>query len=158
MEMALEMQHKISELTAEWERNGISKGLQVRIGITSGYCTVGNFGSDNRMEYTIIGNQVNLASRLQTAAAPGEILMSGETYTLVKSEFECEEKEAITVKGFHDPVRPYRLLGKRAGKNEQEINLSGKGYAVRVDPASIAAGEREEVAATLQQALDTLRQ
>lgn len=111
-DMALAMQKRIGELAVEWERNGIGRGLQVRIGITTGYCTVGNFGSDTRMEYTIIGNQVNLASRLQTAAEPGEILMSEDAWVLVRDGFAWEKKELISVKGFRDPVQTYRLVGK----------------------------------------------
>ena len=79
--------------------------------INTGYCTVGNFGSADRMDYTIIGNEVNLASRLQSHAEPGGILMSHETYALVKDVVPTEEQGPLQVKGFAKPIRNYKLLG-----------------------------------------------
>ena len=74
---------RLDELADIWRQSGIEKPLQVRMGIHTGYCTVGNFGSEDRMDYTIIGGAVNVASRLETLAAPGEILVSYETFALV---------------------------------------------------------------------------
>ena len=82
--MAIAMQRRMRELQSEWRDAGLEKPFQLRIGISTGYCTVGNFGSDDRMDYTIIGNEVNLASRLQSHAEPGSILISHETYSFVK--------------------------------------------------------------------------
>ena len=82
--MAVAMQRRMRELQAEWRDAGLQKPFQLRIGINTGYCTVGNFGSQDRMDYTIIGSEVNLVSRLQSHAALGSILMSHETYSLVK--------------------------------------------------------------------------
>jgi hypothetical protein len=80
------------------------------MGINSGYCTVGNFGSEDRMDYTIIGGGVNLAARLETAAVPGEILISYETYAHVKSHVLCDAREPITVKGIPYPVSTYQVI------------------------------------------------
>ena len=85
--------------------------LQIRAGIFTGYCTVGNFGSEEQMDYTIIGNPVNAASRVESAAGPGEILISHKTWTLINEYVEGEEINAIVVKGFHDPLRVYRVSG-----------------------------------------------
>jgi class 3 adenylate cyclase len=82
----------------------------LRIGINTGYCTVGNFGSEDRMDYTIIGNEVNLASRLQSHADLGGIHVSHETYSLVKDIVLAEERDPIQAKGFVNPVRNYRVL------------------------------------------------
>ncbi|GAG75572.1 unnamed protein product, partial [marine sediment metagenome] len=62
-------------------------------------------------DYTIIGNPVNAANRLETAACPGEILISHDTWSLINEYVEGEEKDAIVVKGFHDPLRVYRVSG-----------------------------------------------
>ena len=78
--MAIAMQRRMRELQFEWRDVGLEKPFQLRIGINTGYCTVGNFGSEDRMDYTIIGNEVNLASRLQSHADLGGILVSHETY------------------------------------------------------------------------------
>ena len=95
---------------SEWRDDGLQKPFQLRIGINTGYCTVGNFGSEDRMDYTIIGSEVNLASRLQSHAELGGILMSHETYSLVKDRVLAEEREPIQAKGFAKPVRNYRVL------------------------------------------------
>src|SRR5262249_36874019 len=71
VKMAIAMQQRMRELQFEWRDAGLEKPFQLRIGINTGYCTVGNFGSEERMDYTIIGNEVNLASRLQSHAELG---------------------------------------------------------------------------------------
>ena len=68
VEMAIAMQRRMDELGAIWRDAGIEHPLRCRIGIHTGYCTVGNFGSEDRMDYTIIGGPVNLASRLEHEA------------------------------------------------------------------------------------------
>src|SRR6202008_3444491 len=84
VEMAIAMRKRMLKLKDVWRASGTEKPLQCRIGINTGYCTVGNFGSEDRMEYTIIGGGVNLASRLEAAATPGGILISYETYSRVR--------------------------------------------------------------------------
>lgn len=110
LEMAQEMQQKMDLLRHEWSGHGITRPFHIRIGISTGFCTVGNFGSSDRMEYTIIGSTVNLASRLQSSAEPDSIMLSEETWLLVKNRFTCREKEAISVKGFDKPVVPYEVI------------------------------------------------
>ena len=111
VEMAIAMQRRMRELQSQWLDLGSEKPFQLRIGINTGYCTVGNFGSEDRMDYTIIGNEVNLASRLESSAAVGEILIAHETYSLVKEGVQAKEQSPITVKGFAKPVRIYRVAG-----------------------------------------------
>ena len=108
--MAIAMQRRMRELQSEWRDAGLEKPFQLRIGISTGYCTVGNFGSEVRMDYTIIGNEVNLASRLQSHAELGSILISHETYSLVKDIVLAEEQDPIQAKGFAKPVRNYKVL------------------------------------------------
>src|SRR5262245_25927735 len=107
---AIAMQRRMRELQFEWRDAGSEKPFQLRIGINTGYCTVGNFGSEDRMDYTIIGNEVNLASRLQSHTEPGSIIMSHETYSLVKDMVLAVEQEPIQAKGFAKPVRNYKVL------------------------------------------------
>lgn len=109
--MAIAMQRRMRELQREWREAGQQRPFEVRMAINTGYCTVGNFGSADRMDYTIIGNEVNLASRLQSHAEPGAILMTHETYSLVKDIVPAEEQEPVQVKGFAKPIRYYNLLG-----------------------------------------------
>lgn len=83
------------------------------MGISTGYCTVGNFGADTRMDYTIIGREVNLASRLENAAKAGEILIAQETYQLVRDKILCADKGKISIKGFSQPVQVYQVVDFR---------------------------------------------
>ncbi len=111
VKMAIAMQQRMSELQAQWRERGQEHVFQLRIGINTGYCTVGNFGSNDRLDYTIIGNEVNLAARLQSHADLGGVLLAHETYSLVKDAVLTEETGTITVKGFPRPVRTHRVVG-----------------------------------------------
>ena len=111
VKMAIAMQRRMRELQLKWLDLGSEKPFQLRIGINTGFCTVGNFGSEDRMDYTIIGNEVNLAARLQSHAELGGILVAHETSCLIKDTILTEEQEAISVKGFAHPVRIYRVVG-----------------------------------------------
>lgn len=158
VEMALEMQSSIEELNEEWKRKGIVSGFTVRIGITSGYCTVGNFGSETRMDYTIIGNQVNLASRLETNAAPGTVLIAKETYALVSDKIACVEKEPINAKGFDQPVPAFQALGPLTHiKEDQCIEKSRDGFSISLDPKAIDENGRQEIIEYLRLAISSLR-
>jgi adenylate cyclase len=109
--MAIAMQRRLRELGREWQDAGLQRSFHVRMAINTGYCTVGNFGSEDRMDYTIVGNEVNLASRLQSHAEPGDILITQETYSLVKDICPTEEQRPVHVRGIADPVRNYKILG-----------------------------------------------
>lgn len=82
-------------------------GVDIRIGINTGECTVGNFGSENRMEYTVIGAPVNLAARLESNSKPGQILISDSTYKLIENLIRCEERNLIWVKGIDREIKTY---------------------------------------------------
>ncbi len=109
--MAIAMQRRMRELDQEWRDRGLERPFRIRVGINTGFCTVGNFGSRDRMDYTIIGNEVNLASRLESSSELGGILMAQETYALVKEIVATEEQEPITAKGFAQPVRNHKVVG-----------------------------------------------
>ena len=108
--MAIAMRERMKELESVWMEAGLEKPLQCRMGINTGVCTVGNFGSEDRMDYTIIGGGVNLAARLETACPANEILISYETYAHVKELIECQEEGQIEVKGISHPVTTHRVI------------------------------------------------
>lgn len=84
--------------------------FQVRIGINTGPVIAGNLGSEAHMEYTVIGDTVNLASRLEAAASPGTVLISAETYHRTHLLFQFEALPALTIKGVQQPLPAYRPL------------------------------------------------
>jgi len=108
--MAREMQQKMKSLQQTWINQGIERPLQIRCGVNTGYITVGNFGSPQRVDYTIIGGQVNLAARLESKAKPGEVIISHATYAFIKDIIKCESKGEITVKGIARPIKIYKVL------------------------------------------------
>jgi class 3 adenylate cyclase/PAS domain-containing protein len=114
MNMGLEMLDAVETLNKEALRHGINSPIAIRIGMATGYCTVGNFGSESRMDYTVMGKTVNLAARLEAAAPTQGILISSETLLLVDEEFISEPAEPILVKGFEKPVAVHQVTGKKS--------------------------------------------
>jgi class 3 adenylate cyclase/HAMP domain-containing protein len=110
LRMSLEMQHKMKSLRAKWWNQGIQFPFEIRCGIHTGMANVGNYGSEGFMEYSAIGLNTNLASRLEQACQPGEIYISHTSWGLVHDEIPCEEVGTIEVKGFHYPIQTYRVL------------------------------------------------
>tara|TARA_Y100000590_G_C15640122_1_gene984632 strand:- start:239 stop:1525 length:1287 start_codon:yes stop_codon:yes gene_type:complete len=134
--MAKEMQLKINEMQEHWKEYGAEKNLSVRIGITTGYCTVGNFGSEMRLDYTVLGSPVNLASRLQSKANPNSILVSEATYNLLKDEFIFKEFDEIIPKGFVRPIKIYEIFENQELTHNQLSKIfqkSGKYINVKLD-------------------------
>lgn len=107
--MALAMEVRLQELQKLWQARGIERPFVTRAGINSGVCTVGNFGSENRLDYTIIGTEVNIAARLETAADPGVILISAQTHGLVSDTFDCTEVGALKLRGIRNPVTAFQV-------------------------------------------------
>ena len=119
--MALAMQARLLELNARWRAQGVEHPFQVRMGINTGYCNVGNFGSAQRMDYTIIGAEANLAARLESIAEPGTIVVSYETYALVRGTVHAHALEPIRVKGISRDVVPYKIDGYVDGPEGQTV-------------------------------------
>jgi class 3 adenylate cyclase len=109
--MAIEMQERVATLREKWSRHGVEDPVSVRIGINTGQATIGTFGCAERMDYTAIGRQVNLAARLQAHCEPGSILVSHSTYALIRDEIPCVSRGEIQVKGFEHPIRVYETAG-----------------------------------------------
>ena len=135
LEMALSMQEKMKLLQYKWQSQGFSEPFQVRIGINTGYCNVGNFGSNQRLTYTIIGGEVNVTQRLEGNADPNGILISYETYAHTQDMVEVEEKNKIKMKGINREIKSFavkkRKLNIKKNKNIkktinkiEEINLT----------------------------------
>jgi class 3 adenylate cyclase len=121
--MAMEMQLKMQKLQKKWFSEGIEYPLHIRCGINTGMATVGSFGSGQRSEYSAMGMQVNLASRLETACEAGGILISHSTWALINDRIDCRVKEPIEAKGFSRLVRAYEV---RVGlESEIEAAISG---------------------------------
>jgi adenylate cyclase len=156
--MAVEMREKMRELQKVWRDSGIAKPLQCRIGINTGFCTVGNFGSEDRMDYTIIGSGVNLASRLESATSPGEILISHETYSLVKDEILCERAGEIRMKGISHPVETYKVVDtyESLGRRREMISEEFPYFTLSIDLQKLSAADRQRAASALASALGRL--
>lgn len=159
VQMAIAMQRRMDELRLEWLDVGLERPFQLRIGINTGFCTVGNFGSEDRMDYTIIGNEVNLASRLQSHAELGGILMSHETYSLVKNEVDAEELRPINVKGFTEPIRTYsvRGLSLKAVNGGRIIHHRREGIRIEVELDKLSGKAKQNAIATIEKVLAKLK-
>ena len=131
LRMAIEMQDRIAGLNAKWRNAGIEHPFRVRMGINSGYCNVGNFGSDDRMDYTIIGAEANLAARLQSIAEPGHIVVSYETYALVRDIVVAQALPPITMKGISREVVPYAVKGIRRRQRRDHPGLQRAHHRAR---------------------------
>lgn len=156
--MALDMRKQMGVLRQKWRSEGIYTNLEIRMGINTGYCTAGHFGADSRMDYTIIGREVNLASRLESAANANEILISGETYNLVKDVIMGRDKGHIQVKGFARPVQIFQVVDYRSdlGPSRSYMSHEIPGFSLHLDAGSLQTEEVREVVQALNQALEQL--
>ncbi len=122
VKMAMDMQERLITFREEWRSRGVENPFHVRMGINTGYCTIGNFGSETKMDYTIIGNNVNLAARFEAAAEPDSILMSPETYMLVRDEIECIVGGEFSLKGVSGTIKAYTPV--KVKKSKVNVNFA----------------------------------
>ncbi len=157
--MAIQMRKKMRELQTKWYNQGIKKPLQIRMGINTGYCTVGSFGTSHYMDYTALGTHVNLASRLESAADAGEILVSHETWSLVKDVVMCRDKGEITVKGFSHPIKVYQVVDfrKDLGKNQSYFEEITEGFSMHLDLDKIRNYDKERIVHALENVADRVK-
>ncbi|MFT7409704.1 MAG: adenylate cyclase [Oleispira sp.] len=157
--MAIDMRRHMQILRKKWIKQGIKTPLQIRMGINTGYCTVGNFGTESRMDYTIIGKEVNLASRLESNAEAGEILISFETYNLVKDKIMCRLKGEVNMKGFSQPVATYQVIDFRRdlGSNPSFIEHDSEGFSLYLDTQKVKNYDTDRIANALESAAKKIR-
>lgn len=129
---ALDMMTELGHLQKKWEKEGRPK-LEIRIGINSGFAAVGNMGSEKRFDYTVMGDNVNLASRLEgiNKIYGTNIIISEFTYEHVNQLILCRELDLVRVKGKTKPVTIYEVLGRHNGDTEIQtlVHLFEKGMA-----------------------------
>ncbi len=158
LNMATEMQRRLAELNVKWRRAGTEQPFRVRMGVNTGFCNVGNFGSVHRMDYTAIGAEVNLAARLQAIAEPGHIVISYETYALVRDVVAARALPEISVKGIGRMVVPYVVEGvlDEAGRKVEIFSEHMTGLDFYLDPRAVDATALERIRATLRKAIVAL--
>ncbi|RMF60960.1 MAG: adenylate/guanylate cyclase domain-containing protein [Calditrichaeota bacterium] len=119
---ALEMQKRLKELSRRWRREG-KPVLTCRVGINTGNMIVGNMGSHKVFDYTVLGDEVNLASRLEGAnkAYGTRIMISEATYNIIKDDFITRPLDMIRVKGKHKPVQVYELIAKKGDEVREDF-------------------------------------
>lgn len=149
VEMALAMQERVRDLQGQWQSEGFSKPFSIRVGIHTGYCTVGNFGTESRMDYTIVGSAVNLASRIESNAEPGTVYISEDTWLLVKSHIDCVPAASVTPKGLSQPIQLYKVQPGREAPQKVDINQDG--LTLQLDPSKLDGEERERIRKLLAQ-------
>ena len=157
--MAIDMRKHMKILRQKWRSQGIKTPLQIRMGISTGYATVGNFGAENRMDYTIIGKEVNLASRLEHLAQPGEILVTHEAFSLIKDSIMCRDKGEVTVKGFSRPIAVYQVVDYRCdlGRNRSFLEHEHSGFTLYLDSEKVNENDRIAILRALDEASSRLR-
>ncbi|AZS50590.1 adenylate/guanylate cyclase domain-containing protein [Entomomonas moraniae] len=157
--MAIAMQNQMKYIRSHWASKGIKRHIEVRMGINTGFCTIGNFGANSRMEYTTIGREVNLASRLENAAEPGKILISETTHALIKDFILCNDMGEIKVRGFANPIRTYEVAGLRSTLSMENyyVEEETKGFSLYLDSIHIKSEEKAKVITMLEEASAKLK-
>jgi adenylate cyclase len=150
VKMAIEMRDRVAQIEREFINDGIVESFKIRIGIHTGYVTVGNFGSDRRLDYTIIGNGVNLASRLESIAEHDTILISHETFSLVKDIVHTTKEKPVFVKGISKEVQTYKV---ERLKTEDEIYFEA--LQIKINSLKMIS-DKNELVITLRNILNTL--
>jgi len=157
--MAIAMQRRLADLQDLWREKGYEKPFRQRIGINTGVCNVGNFGSDFRMNYTVIGPEVNLAARLEQSSDTDGIMMSYETYALVQDVVQAEERPPVRAKGIAQEIKAYAVVDPVNAMDSQRrvLRRDRPGIKVLVDLDRIPREDRAGAISDMEDALGWLR-
>jgi adenylate cyclase len=158
LRMAIDMQQRVAELNVQWRKLGVEEPFLVRMGINTGFCNVGNFGSADRMDYTILGAEANLAARLQSISQPGGIVVSYETYALVRDMVAAHALQPVSMKGIARDVVPYAIDGMldADGKTIQVFSEHRDGLDIYLDLGRIDAEGSKSLRLLFQKAINAL--
>jgi adenylate cyclase len=144
---ALEMQESLVQIREKWSAEG-KPNVHVRIGLNTGEMVVGNMGGVGKFDYTVIGDSVNLGSRLEGANKEyGTYIMASErTQDMVKEYFVFRELDLLIVKGKTKPIKVFELLGRKSnGVAQEKISAVGEYHK------GLEMYRRKEFAAAIQQ-------
>lgn len=152
LDMAIDMRQQMKLLRERWIKMGYP-ALHIRMGISTGYCHVGNYGAAHRMAYTIVGRDANLAARLQSAAAVDEILISDDTYSLIKNDYLCAPKSPIRLKGIQHLVNTWQVMEKytsRKSDYQRWFDYEYKGFHLLLNLDEVQNYEYPELIGVLE--------
>ncbi len=153
--MALDMRREMRVLRQQWQKEGF-EGLSIRMGINTGFCHVGNFGTDLRMSYTVIGKEVNLAARLESAAGTDEILISQATYDYVGYEYNCTMVKNVELKGLGSIETCWKVLEPVTSelKVSQWVDYDLPGFNLHLNFKDIKSYDYEKIRGYLDRAIE----
>lgn len=159
LDMAIEMRQQMKLLRERWIKMGYP-ALHIRMGISTGYCHVGNYGAAHRMAYTIVGRDANLAARLQSAAEVDEILISDETYNLVKNDYLCAPKAPISLKGIQGLVNTWQVMERytsRKSDYQRWFDYEYKGFHLLLNLDEVQNYEYPELISVLDKMIKRIQ-
>ncbi|MGP9543512.1 adenylate/guanylate cyclase domain-containing protein [Psychrobacter sp. AOP7-B1-25] len=158
--MAIDMRREMRTLRQKWRLMGF-EGLYIRIGITTGYCHVGNFGSNSRLSYTIIGKEANLASRLEACAGKDQILVSESTYDYICHNYECAHVAALCLKGLDEKVNAWQVFDPStdtSGHLSKWVDHTLPGFNLHLNFKDMKDNDYQDIRARLNFALERIEQ
>ena len=131
------------------EQFNFPEKLEIRIGVHSGVCSVGNFGSDQRLDYTVIGRAVNVAARLEQAAPKNSMLFSNSTKSLLGDTFQVSDSIEVKAKGIDRPIIGY-ILTNQVSKRSL-VTVKEEGISLKFDPSIVDKKEVDKFLLKIKQ-------
>lgn len=158
IDMAMAMRQQMKFLRERWVKMGYSP-LHIRMGVSTGYCHVGNYGAVHRMAYTIVGRDANLAARLQSAAEIDEILISDETYKVVKNHYLCAPQAPIELKGIQGSVKSWQVMERYSAQKDtqQWFDFEYKGFQLVLNLEEVQNYEYAELVSVLENMIERIK-